>query len=186
LIHVDTARRHKAPVPACRLKLCNDQDAFLRRFDPNAAPQITLRDDNEQLNSSQTAVTPRRPEIDSSPTQTCHCDPAAASNRNTASPSDQHINTPPAGPHPTNIQSQTNQLPGTQPTDGFEPAICIQRQKARGKDAYYLVLFENKERHWCKHADISQELLRRWRLKQDQLRRGRRQRKAKINRIAYN
>jgi len=169
LINCESAKPHRATVPATRLKICSDNEAFIKRFNPSAAPPVATRD------SLVTNLTDRpKPDIAVQQNKTVGVGPTSQSQDARTSNSQQT--------NQTDVKRQksvADQSPAIQLTDGFEPAIAIQRQRGRGQDAYFLVLFENKERHWCKYADISQDLFRKWRLKQDQLRRGRRQRKTR-------
>jgi len=60
---------------------------------------------------------------------------------------------------------------------GVEPALRIERQRRRGQGPLeYLVVFTNRERYWCKHDDVTDELLRNWVIRRDKRRRRTRRR----------
>jgi hypothetical protein len=148
IVHAETGKAHRAPVPAFRLKVCHDREALVKRFSPENAPPISMQDADTQSTAAAASVTSADK-------------PAAAHDL-------QHDVTTASPMH--------NALPVSV---GYEPAICIQRQRGRGTDATFLVLFKNKEKYWCKFADVSQELLRHWRLKQERSRRNKRRKLSK-------
>jgi hypothetical protein len=164
IVNAETGRAHKAPVPASRLKPCHDRESLIKRFNPEDAPPVSMQDAHcqSQTDSSDEPTTPTIPLI---------------------SPSDDSSDSLPV----TQKDQSTDVTDTSAAYDAtavglpapLEPAICIKRQRGRGKDSSYLVLFRNKECHWCNLSDISQELLRQWRLKQEKARRNRRKRQNK-------
>jgi hypothetical protein len=158
IVHADTGKAHKAPVPAIRLKLCHDLEALQRRFDPQAAPPVSASTDNETGQPNTQSLLPTSPQ-----------GVRRRTTRPTRGSRNPRIDSTDSSGPPAAV------TPADTPADAaFEPALRIVRQRGRGKDSQYLVLFTNRQKYWCNLNDVSSELLRHWIIKQDKSRRTRR------------
>ena len=167
IVNAETGKAHKAPVPASRLKLCHDRESLIKRFNPEDAPPVSTQAAHSQPQTANSGepTTATNPSISASDISS-----------DNLSATQKHQSTDVTDASTAHNATTAGSLPAP-----LEPAICIKRQRGRGKDSSYLVLFRNKECHWCNLHDISQELLRHWRIKQEKARRNRRKRQNKNN-----